>query len=67
MVKIGYARVSTLKQDLNEKISELEKFGCKKSFQVSIQAKPKKTKSSSMSCLIIFERAIRLLSQNLIG
>ncbi|MDO9795002.1 recombinase family protein, partial [Glaesserella parasuis] len=28
MALIGYARVSTLKQDLNEQIVELEKFGC---------------------------------------
>lgn len=32
MAKIGYARVSTLKQDLSEQITELEKFGCKKIF-----------------------------------
>lgn len=32
MAKIGYARVSTLKQDLNEQIAELEKFGCTKIF-----------------------------------
>jgi DNA invertase Pin-like site-specific DNA recombinase len=32
MAKIGYARVSTLKQDLNEQITELKKFGCTKIF-----------------------------------
>lgn len=32
MTKIGYARVSTLKQDLSEQISALEKFGCTKIF-----------------------------------
>lgn len=32
MTKVGYARVSTLKQDLNEQIAELEKFGCTKIF-----------------------------------
>lgn len=32
MAKVGYARVSTLKQDLNEQIAELEKFGCTKIF-----------------------------------
>lgn len=32
MAKIGYARVSTLKQDLSEQITALEKFGCEKIF-----------------------------------
>ncbi|MCQ9124723.1 recombinase family protein [Rodentibacter caecimuris] len=32
MVKVGYARVSTLKQDLNDQIAELERFGCTKIF-----------------------------------
>lgn len=32
MAKVGYARVSTLQQNLNEQISTLEKFGCEKIF-----------------------------------
>lgn len=32
MAKIGYARVSTVKQDLSEQITALEKFGCEKIF-----------------------------------
>ena len=32
MAKIGYARVSTLKQDLSEQITALEKCGCEKIF-----------------------------------
>ena len=32
MAKIGYARVSTLQQDLNEQLKTLESFGCKKIF-----------------------------------
>ena len=32
MAKIGYARVSTVKQDLSEQIAALEKFGCEKIF-----------------------------------
>lgn len=41
MAKVGYARVSTLKQDLNEQITELEKFGCKKIFSGKHSGKPK--------------------------
>ena len=44
MAKIGYARVSTLKQDLNEQISELEKFGCKKIFSGKHSGKAEKNK-----------------------
>ena len=40
MAKIGYARVSTLKQDLNEQIAELEKFGCTKIFSGKHSGKP---------------------------
>lgn len=32
MAKIGYARVSTTKQDLSEQIAALKKFGCEKNF-----------------------------------
>lgn len=32
MAKIGYARVSTVKQDLSEQMAALEKFGCEKIF-----------------------------------
>ncbi|HHT7781828.1 TPA: recombinase family protein [Pasteurella multocida] len=32
MAKIGFARVSTIKQDLTEQINELKKFGCTKIF-----------------------------------
>lgn len=41
MTKVGYARVSTLKQDLNEQIAELEKFGCTKIFSGKHSGKPK--------------------------
>lgn len=44
MAKIGYARVSTLKQDLNEQISELKKFGCKKIFSGKHSGKAEKNK-----------------------
>lgn len=40
MAKIGYARVSTLKQDLDEQITELEKFGCTKIFSGKHSGKP---------------------------
>ena len=40
MAKVGYARVSTLKQDLNEQITELEKFGCTKIFSGKHSGKP---------------------------
>ncbi len=40
MAKVGYARVSTLKQDLNEQIVELEKFGCTKIFSGKHSGKP---------------------------
>ena len=40
MAKVGYARVSTLKQDLNEQIAELEKFGCTKIFSGKHSGKP---------------------------
>lgn len=41
MAKVGYARVSTLKQDLNEQIAQLEKFGCTKIFSGKHSGKPK--------------------------
>lgn len=44
MAKVGYARVSTLKQDLSEQISELEKFGCTKIFSGKHSGKPKQNK-----------------------
>lgn len=40
MAKVGYSRVSTLKQDLNEQIAELEKFGCTKIFSGKHSGKP---------------------------
>lgn len=42
MAKVGYARVSTLKQDLNEQISALEKFGCTKIFSGKHSGKAEK-------------------------
>ena len=42
MTKIGYARVSTLKQDLSEQISALEKFGCTKIFSGKHSGKAEK-------------------------
>ncbi|MDG6337428.1 recombinase family protein [Glaesserella parasuis] len=42
MALIGYARVSTLKQDLNEQIVELEKFGCTKIFSGKHSGKAEK-------------------------
>lgn len=44
MAKIGYARVSTLKQDLNEQITELEKFGCMKIFSSKHSGKAQENK-----------------------
>lgn len=45
MAKIGYARVSTLKQDLNEQIAELKKFGCSKIFSGKHSGKPEQNKA----------------------
>lgn len=42
MAKIGYARVSTIKQDLSEQISALEKFGCTKIFSGKHSGKAEK-------------------------
>ena len=42
MTKIGYARVSTLKQDLSEQIAALEKFGCTKIFSGKHSGKAEK-------------------------
>lgn len=39
MAKIGYARVSTTKQDLSEQITELKKFGCEKIFSGKFSGK----------------------------
>ena len=39
MAKIGYARVSTLRQDLSEQITALEKFGCEKIFSGKFSGK----------------------------
>lgn len=39
MAKIGYARVSTEKQDLSEQIAALEKFGCEKIFSGKFSGK----------------------------
>lgn len=39
MAKIGYARVSTVKQDLSEQIAALEKFGCEKIFSGKFSGK----------------------------
>lgn len=41
MAKIGYARVSTVKQDLSEQIAALEKFGCEKIFFGKFSGKAK--------------------------
>lgn len=42
MTKIGYARVSTVKQDLSEQIAALEKFGCTKIFSGKHSGKAEK-------------------------
>ena len=39
MAKIGYARVSSLKQDLSEQITALKKFGCEKIFSGKFSGK----------------------------
>lgn len=39
MAKIGYARVSTSKQDLSEQITVLKKFGCEKIFSGKFSGK----------------------------
>ena len=41
MAKIGYARVSTTKQDLSEQITALKKFGCEKIFFGKFSGKDK--------------------------
>ena len=41
MAKIGYARVSTSKQDLSEQIAALKKFGCEKIFFGKFSGKAK--------------------------
>lgn len=56
MAKIGYARVSTLKQDLSEQITALEKFGCKKIFSGRHSGKAEKKNEEQLNEMLNYIR-----------
>jgi DNA invertase Pin-like site-specific DNA recombinase len=62
-MKIGYARVSTLEQDLDLQLRALEKAGCKKIFREKVSGANRERPSFS-ACSIRFESATRSSSGN---
>lgn len=54
-MKIGYARVSTLEQNLDRQIDQLEKEGCERIYSEKYQ-EPKTIVQNFIGCLMLFEQ-----------
>lgn len=64
-MKIGYARVSTKKQDLTRQIEELTKYGCQKIYKEKISGKNKKDRTEFNKLLNFVREGDELIVESL--
>lgn len=64
-MKIGYARVSTKKQDLNRQIEELTKYGCKKIFKEKVSGKNREDRQEFNKALAFLREGDELVVESL--
>ncbi|MGX0434884.1 recombinase family protein [Staphylococcus hominis] len=64
-MKVGYARVSTRRQDLNRQIEELTKYGCEKIFKEKVSGKNQKDRQEFNNALTFLREGDELVIESL--